>query len=243
MSTQHDNSQAGFKRHPGPRPFSQRPLVWSALFTVTHVATVGVAFLLITTPDHDYRELRGHAYMLHDQEVTRRVTEASQSGACLHCHASVVPTYRRLGIAESGAEPTVDDLRREFNWPAVMAGFEKMSTMPYDEAHIELLKTPDGTPGERESIFPGGTTTEAELERIDPHGIAGEGHPVSCIDCHDPDIMRLRITRPGFMQGIAALARSDDAVPHLPSRSHRCRDGTDPGTAAQGHLEAGLHYQ
>lgn len=28
-------------------------------------------------------------------------------------------------------------------------------------------------------------------------------HPVSCIDCHDPDTMQLRVTRPAFMAGIA----------------------------------------
>ena len=32
----------------------------------------------------DYREARGHAFMLHDQEVTKRVTEVQQAGACLH---------------------------------------------------------------------------------------------------------------------------------------------------------------
>lgn len=42
-------------------------------------------------------------------------------------------------------------------------------------------------------------------------------HAVSCVDCHDPDSMRLRVTRPGFINGIAALAGSDDPVPHLPS--------------------------
>jgi nitrite reductase (cytochrome c-552) len=30
-------------------------------------------------------------------------------------------------------------------------------------------------------------------------------HPVSCIDCHIPRTMELRITRPGFMEGIRAL--------------------------------------
>ncbi len=40
---------------------------------------------------------------------------------------------------------------------------------------------------------------------------------VSCVDCHDPDSMRLRVTRPGFLNGVSALARSDDPVPHLPS--------------------------
>src|SRR5688572_6792759 len=52
----------------------------------------------------DYREARGHAYMLFDQEVTERVTKRPQSGACLHCHASVIPTYRRLGLEADGKQ-------------------------------------------------------------------------------------------------------------------------------------------
>ena len=27
-------------------------------------------------------------------------------------------------------------------------------------------------------------------------------HPVACIDCHDPNTMQLRVTRPGFLEGI-----------------------------------------
>jgi nitrite reductase (cytochrome c-552) len=34
-------------------------------------------------------------------------------------------------------------------------------------------------------------------------------HPVACIDCHDPETMELRITRPGFEKGIAALKASE----------------------------------
>jgi nitrite reductase (cytochrome c-552) len=33
-------------------------------------------------------------------------------------------------------------------------------------------------------------------------------HPVACIDCHDPSTMQLRITRPGFIEGIRALKAS-----------------------------------
>jgi len=33
-------------------------------------------------------------------------------------------------------------------------------------------------------------------------------HPVACIDCHAPDTMQLRITRPGFIEGIRALKAS-----------------------------------
>jgi nitrite reductase (cytochrome c-552) len=45
----------------------------------------------------------------------------------------------------------------------------------------------------------------------------GDAHPVSCIDCHDPNTMQLRVTRPGFVRGISALAESEAAMPHLPS--------------------------
>ncbi len=33
-------------------------------------------------------------------------------------------------------------------------------------------------------------------------------HPVSCIDCHDSQTMQLRVTRPGFLEGIKALKAS-----------------------------------
>jgi nitrite reductase (cytochrome c-552) len=33
-------------------------------------------------------------------------------------------------------------------------------------------------------------------------------HPLACIDCHDPKTMKLRVTRPAFIQGIRAFAAS-----------------------------------
>jgi nitrite reductase (cytochrome c-552) len=44
----------------------------------------------------DYRDRRGHAYMLQDQEQTQRQTKP-QSGSCLHCHGAVMPLYREMG--------------------------------------------------------------------------------------------------------------------------------------------------
>jgi nitrite reductase (cytochrome c-552) len=34
-------------------------------------------------------------------------------------------------------------------------------------------------------------------------------HPIGCIDCHDPETMALRVTRPGFLEGIKALKASE----------------------------------
>ncbi len=154
----------------------------------------GYAFAL------DYREARGHAYMLSDQLRTRRVTERPQPGACLHCHSSVIATYRRVGLEALGRPAGPEALATAFDWAAVNKGFEVMSTLSYPDAFDLLQATPDGTPGEPEA------------------------HPVSCVDCHDPRSMKIRITRPGFMAGIAALAESDDPVPHLPS-IQRWREG------------------
>src|SRR5512135_1083328 len=64
----------------------------------------------------DYRDRRGHAFMLTDQEKTRRLTKP-QTGSCLHCHASIMPLYRALGggDAEKGFEGTYKVSYQELN--------------------------------------------------------------------------------------------------------------------------------
>ena len=102
----------------------------------------------------DFREERGHAYMLYDQTYTGRQRVVKQPGTCIHCHASVYVPYKKLGNGD------------------LIKGFEKMNQMPYFE--VRKLVT----------------------------------HPVACIDCHDPKNMQLRITRPGFIEGIRAYKES-----------------------------------
>lgn len=214
----------------------------------------------------DYREARGHAYMLHDQEVTERVTKKPQTGACLHCHASVIPTYRRLGLEAKGEPADAAALSAGFNWPAVMEGFKLMGVKEYAAAHEELRRTPDGTfKPKKAALFPGGETpttpataakaqeaakaapasgeqpaadaaaADGEAAGADPHQL-GEAHPVGCLDCHDPRTMQVRVTRPGFVTGMASLAESDEPLPHMPSverwRSGDRRRPYDPNVDA-----------
>jgi nitrite reductase (cytochrome c-552) len=115
----------------------------------------------------DYRDRRGHAYMLADQEATQRLTKP-QSGSCLHCHASIMPLYKKLGAGDP------------------FAGLDETSRHSYQEVSQMLHQQ-------------------------------GDVHPVSCVDCHDPKSMTLRVTRPGFIRGIQALAASDAPVPALSS--------------------------
>jgi nitrite reductase (cytochrome c-552) len=96
----------------------------------------------------DFREERGHAFMLEDQTFTARQAVVQQPGTCMNCHASVYVPFKTLGGGD------------------IVKGFEAMNQMKYQEAR---------------------TLVE---------------HPVSCIDCHDPTTMELRVTRPAFMEGI-----------------------------------------
>jgi nitrite reductase (cytochrome c-552) len=151
----------------------------------------------------DYRDRRGHANMLTDQEQTKRVLERPQPGNCLHCHASIIPTYRRLGDGD------------------VFKGFAAMAQMPYAAAHAEVVKTGSSNP------VPGPEPRFTHVEGA---------HPVGCVDCHDPKLMALRVTRPGFILGIRALAESAAPTPHIPS-IERWRKGDrarpyDPNTDA-----------
>jgi nitrite reductase (cytochrome c-552) len=103
----------------------------------------------------DFREERGHAYMLSDQEFTERQLATQQPGTCIHCHGSVYVPYMRMGNGN------------------LIAGFERMNQMPYAEARRFVQ------------------------------------HPVACIDCHDSETMQLRVTRPGFIEGIRTLRARD----------------------------------
>jgi len=102
----------------------------------------------------DFREERGHAYMLDDQTFTERQKVAKQPGTCLNCHASMYVAYKKLGDGD------------------IFKGFEKINETPYFEAR-QLVT-----------------------------------HPVACIDCHDPNTMQLRVTRPAFIENIRALKES-----------------------------------
>jgi nitrite reductase (cytochrome c-552) len=102
----------------------------------------------------DFREERGHAYMLDDQTFTERQNVVQQPGTCMHCHGSVYGPYKKLGGGD------------------LIKGFEAMNQMKYQDARQHV------------------------------------SHPVACVDCHDAATMQLRVTRPGFLEGIQKVKAS-----------------------------------
>lgn len=47
-------------------------------------------------------------------------------------------------------------------------------------------------------------------------------HPIGCQDCHDPNTLRLRITRPALREAFAAMGRNIDEATHQEMRSLVC---------------------
>jgi nitrite reductase (cytochrome c-552) len=68
----------------------------------------------------DFREERGHAFMLEDQTFTERQQVTQQPGTCINCHASAYAAYKRLGGGD------------------IVAGFHALNKMPYFEARKEV---------------------------------------------------------------------------------------------------------
>jgi nitrite reductase (cytochrome c-552) len=130
----------------------------------------------------DFREERGHAYMLEDQTFTERQRVKAQPGTCMHCHASVYVPYKKLGNGD------------------LIAGFEKMNQMPYFDAR----------------------------KLVD--------HPVACIDCHDPETMQLRVTRPGFIEAMRSR-KAKEGVQNFDVNADSTRQEMRAYVCGQCHVE------
>jgi nitrite reductase (cytochrome c-552) len=130
----------------------------------------------------DFREERGHAYMLQDQTLTQRVQQFKQPGTCLHCHASVYVPYRKAGGGD------------------LIKGFEHYNRLPYQQAAKDFK------------------------------------HPIACIDCHDPQSMALRVTRPGFIEGIRA-AKAAEGVADYDVNAQATRQEMRTFVCGQCHVE------
>jgi nitrite reductase (cytochrome c-552) len=130
----------------------------------------------------DFREERGHAYMLEDQTYTER-QKVGQPGTCLNCHASTYVAYKTLGNGD------------------IFEGFEEMNKLPYDEARALV------------------------------------DHPVSCIDCHDPETMQLRITRPAFIEGIKKIKAAQEGISNYDVNTMASRQEMRAYVCGQCHVE------
>ncbi|MBI4854387.1 MAG: ammonia-forming cytochrome c nitrite reductase subunit c552 [Acidobacteria bacterium] len=68
----------------------------------------------------DFREERGHAYMLEDQTYTERQIVVKQPGTCLNCHSSTYTLYKKLGNGD------------------ITKGFEQLNQMSFADGRKQV---------------------------------------------------------------------------------------------------------
>jgi nitrite reductase (cytochrome c-552) len=61
-------------------------------------------------------------------------------------------------------------------------------------------------------------------------------HPVGCIDCHHPETMELRVTRPAFIEGMRAF-KASQGVPNYDVNAHATRQEMRAYVCGQCHVE------
>ena len=89
-----------------------------------------------------------------------------------------------------------------------MKGFEAVSGMPYQDVRA----------------------------MVDDKGQALIQHSIACVDCHEPKTMALRVTRPGFINGIKAL-RAKQGVPDYDPNRDASRQEMRSFVCGQCHVE------
>jgi nitrite reductase (cytochrome c-552) len=129
----------------------------------------------------DFREERGHAYMLEDQTFTER-HQVAQPGTCLNCHASMYVVYNKVGDGD------------------LTTGFERINQMPYAEAREHASRA------------------------------------IACVDCHDAETMRLRVTRPAFIEGMRAY-KASQGIPNYDVNTMATRQEMRAFVCGQCHVE------
>ena len=114
----------------------------------------------------DFREERGHAYMLEDQTFTERQQVAKQPGTCINCHASAYVAYKQLGGGD------------------IFKGFEELNKMPYFEARklvthpVACIDCHDSQTMQLRVTRPAFTSFKRQMVAADNPGAAGPSNAV-----------------------------------------------------------------
>lgn len=155
-------------------------------------------------------------YDSYKRTVDQQRTRFGGSEALPHTPTDADP---RSVVAQSRLE---EDPRLKTMW----AGYAFSKDFREERGHAHMLTDQIFT-GRQQATKQPGTCLNCHASMVKAYRDAGEGdmlkgfhalnkmpykeavkhvqHPVSCIDCHDPKTMQLRVTRPAFMEGIKAV--------------------------------------
>ena len=163
----------------------------------------------------DYSKPRTHYYSQIDQIETKRNDAAymnahglpnfkGQKGVCVNCHTGYLmalmldPDYKLTADPTPAASKPMPFFDVKENGASMKAAWTKMNSIPYFEV-MKKIK--------------------------DKHGedIHGSHLGSTCADCHHPDDMSLRLTRPGLVNAMVARGYEADAKAGLKATRQEMR--------------------
>lgn len=217
------------------RIFSRQNFIYLAILVVTAVATAVVAGLLMNISQH---KAERQEYPLKVVEIGEKELDPAVWGQNFpHQYDSFVKTKEDYGETPYGGSTVYSKLERYPAMKRIWAGYA--FSIDHDEERGHAYALTDQLETERVKVVkqPGACAnchaaeTPQLIEELGwetfnktPYDeLSSQLHlGSSCADCHDPDTMALRITRPGFANAMAARGIDLSQATRQEMRSYVC---------------------
>jgi nitrite reductase (cytochrome c-552) len=217
------------------RLFSRQNLIYIAILVVTAVATAVVAGLLMNIAEH---KAERQEYPLKVVEIGEKELDPAVWGQNFpHQYDSFVKTKEDYGKTPYGGSTVYSKLERYPDMVRLWAGYAFSKDHNEERGHayaqidqantqrVKLVSQPGACLNCHAAEVPQlieemGWETFNKTPYNDYEGKVHLGS--SCADCHDPDTMALRITRPGFSNAMEARGIDLTQATRQEMRSYVC---------------------
>ncbi len=215
--------------------FSRQNLIYLAILVVTAVATAVVAGLLMNISQH---KAERQEYPLKVVEIGEKELDPAVWGQNFpHQYDSFVKTKEDYGETPYGGSTVYSKLERYPAMKRIWAGYAFSIDHNEERGHayaltdqieterMQIVKQPAACANCHAAESP--QLIEAmgweNFNKTPYSELADQLHlGSSCADCHDPDTMALRITRPGFANAMAARGIDLSGATRQEMRSYVC---------------------
>lgn len=226
-----------------------------AVIVITAAATVGVVALLMNITERKHEAKQSYFKLA---EVDEATTDPAEWGKNF---PRQYDGYRRTSDTERtryGGSEAFSKLDEDPAWKRIFNGYafgvdyreERGHAYSLDDQHLTERTQKFKQPGACVHCHAGGmkhiyeTIGEGDLqagfakanampiEEVWQHA----KHPIACVDCHDPKTMQLRVTRPGFLNGIK-LVKAKEGIENYDPNTMATRQQMRSFVCGQCHVE------
>jgi nitrite reductase (cytochrome c-552) len=224
-------------------PAMSSPVKYSLIFIIFAACTAGVTYLLMNIAERK-QEAKQHFFKVVD--LTEDDIDPEKWKLNFPRQYDGYKGTMQIYKERHGGSEVISRLDTDPNLKRLFAGYAFSIDFRVKRGHAYMLIDQENTERVKQKKQPGaclhchssvmkayrdegdgdvlvGFKKVCGMEWEDAHQLVK--HPVSCVDCHDPNSAAIRVTRPAFKNALAKLASSDDPLPHLPSIEQWRKDG------------------